>query len=102
LFAADRRPVVPKPKRPQSQPPNVEEEAAAPPEQLQLVGIVQGSAPRALIRSKTNGEGTWMAVGEDVEGWRLSKVADNMAMIETGGRSYELHLYPDQPSSGEP
>jgi hypothetical protein len=65
------------------------------PKQLTLVGvIIQGKKARALIRSSVSGQGGWMSIGEDVDGWRLREVADNKAVIETKGRRYQLFLYP--------
>jgi len=91
IFATDRRPVERKPKAEIS---STLVAAEAVPKQLQLIGVIKGEKARALIRSNTSAQGTWMSIGEDIDGWRLREVADNAATIETHGHKYQLFLYP--------
>jgi hypothetical protein len=93
IFTSDRRPVERKIKVPDAGSSKGARTADVAPKQLQLVGVIQGEKAQALIRSSAGTQGTWMSVGEDIDGWRLREVADNMAVIETGGRRYQLYLY---------
>jgi hypothetical protein len=99
LFAANRRPWVEKSK---PQPVEAPVKVAAPPapaypaNQLQLVGILQGTrnnAARALIRAGGDSQGSWIKVGESIKGWKLREVTSgDVAVIETGGQRAELGL----------
>ena len=100
LFAANRRPWVEKPKpQPVEAPVKVEAPPvpAYPANQLQLVGILQGTpnnAARALIRPGGDAQGSWIKIGESIKGWKLREVTSgDSAVIETrGGQSAELTL----------
>lgn len=97
LFTANRRPVEKKPKvvTNDTRIQMAARDSAA--EKFQLIGVYQdqGEKGRALIRSGPSAQGTWMSVGEDIEGWRLREVRNDVAVIETGGRRRELRLYPE-------
>ena len=87
LFVAGRRP-------PPS--PDTREDAAGAPNGtgLSLVGVMQDGSgpPRALIRWPDQ-PSTWVGVGEQVRGWRISTIDGTRVVIEgTGGRQ-ELSLY---------
>jgi hypothetical protein len=92
LFSLDRRPIVRVAKQAEAAKPQAVK-PVTPPEQLQLVGIIQGSNARALIRSNSNTPGSWIVIGEDVEGWRLKEVSEISAILEAQNRKYELFLY---------
>jgi hypothetical protein len=99
LFAATRRPWVEKPKpQPVEAPVKVEAPPvpAYPANQLQLVGILQGTpnnAARALIRAGGDAQGSWIKVGESIKGWKLREVTSgDSAVIETRGQRAELVL----------
>jgi hypothetical protein len=93
IFTNDRHPIERKAKVANAGASKVAAVADVTPKQLQLVGVIQGEKAQALIRSSAGTQGTWMSIGEDIDGWRLREVADNMAVIETGGRRYQLFLY---------
>ena len=100
LFTPTRRPVErtkPKPEEAKLPPPVVK-----PPENLQFVGAVRvgNDTMRALIRSDTGATGEWLAVGDEIEGWRLHEIRADAAVVGAGGANaprYELRLY----SSGQ-
>jgi hypothetical protein len=99
LFSVNRRPWVEKPKpQPAEAPVKVEPPPvpAYPANQLQLVGIMQGTpnnAARALIRVGNDAQGSWIKVGESIKGWKLREVTSgDSAVIETWGQRAELVL----------
>jgi hypothetical protein len=94
LFSTNRRPVEHKPKPID---PRVQTARASTADKFQLIGVYldQGDKGRALIRSGPNAIGTWMSIGEDIEGWRLREVKNDLAVIESGGQRKELRLYPE-------
>ena len=94
LFSANRRP--PDPKNVEvAQAVPVSARPVTPPEQFQLMGIISaGQEPKkALIRLNNDPQGTWLPVGDALQGWRIQSITDDMAIIETEGRQYELHMY---------
>ena len=63
--------------------------------QLFLVGIIriQNGHDRALIRSVRDGKGTWLSVGDELQGWQLREINRESAIFETNGRRVELQVY---------
>lgn len=105
LFAPQRRPDPPVADKPPEKVP--EQVAEAQPAEvapsvagLRLVGMMQTgpSAHRAMIRAGEKGAGSWMAVGDEIEGWRLSSIEKDRVRLEHDGQSAELRLYPDKTS----
>ena len=96
LFFANRRPPDRSPPKVAAAP--VVQAPVAPPyplDRFQLVGILRtGKDPvRALIRTTSDGYGTWVSVGEQVRGWHLRELTDDNAVIEANGQRGELRLY---------
>ena len=75
--------------------PEVAELAASAPSRLMLVGLmrVPGGSQRALIRAEGQAFGTWVSLGEEIDGWRLASVEDNRVTIEKSGGKVELLLH---------
>jgi hypothetical protein len=93
VFMASRRPSEPKAETASE----VEAVAAgpiAPPEHLQLMGVVRLGKGRekALIRSSADVPGHWIPVGEMIDGWQIREIAVDKAVIETKGQRYELRM----------
>ena len=96
LFFANRRPadgsppgtaaVVPKPTR---------IVPSFPLEQLQLIGIVRTGKDgvRALIRAGSDSQGAWVSIGDQVRGWKLQAISDEIAVLESNGQRGEVKLY---------
>ena len=62
-------------------------------EQLRLVGIIQKPSARALVRSSSNAPGSWLGVGDQVEGWHLQEITEISVIIEAQNRKVELFLF---------
>jgi hypothetical protein len=62
---------------------------------LQLAGIVQegGKPGRALIRSPESPTGSWVEIGHELEGWRLSEIGAQSIVFEAGGVRHTLPLF---------
>ena len=99
LFFANRRPVEAKVETPQVAAQAAP--AAQPPKQLQLIGIVRtGKGPlRALIRGNADLPGTWMSVGEEIQGWQVREISETNAVIEAKGQRAELQLSTSGPAT---
>ncbi len=97
LFFADRRPPS---DRPKAGPAETQGAKPAPPlypsSQFQLIGVLSGRsvAAQALIRTTTDGQGTWVRVGENIRGWKIREISADNAVLETGGQRAELRLDP--------
>lgn len=99
LFNVNRRPRAPEiavkaPDAPAPPPPA----AGPPPAQLHLIGMMRAgsSKPRALIRIENAPTATWIDVGTEIAGWRLSEVANDHVVIEGNGQRVQLMLYADK------
>jgi hypothetical protein len=96
LFFANRRPV-------DRNPPKVAAVVAKPAkivplfplEQLQLIGIVRTGKDKvsALIRAGNDAQGAWVSVGDQVRGWKLQEVNDEIVVLESNGQRGEVKLY---------
>ena len=98
IFFASRRPIDRTPPKVVAAAPVVKAAPITPTyplEQLQLVGIVRTGpkAARALIRAGTDGQGNWLGVGEQVRGWKLQEISDDIAVLESNGQRGEVKLY---------
>lgn len=95
VFFADRKvPEKPKPKQVVAEVREAAPPPAPPPEPLQLFGIMgAGSGKRALVRTATDPQGTWLAVGEEYRGWQLREITTDNAIVEARGQRSELRLY---------
>ena len=102
LFNSTRRPDPP---GAAATPPAPEAPVAAAPaalpavsEHLQLLGMMrqgQGKA-RALIRVENATSAAWFDVGAEIGGWRLSEIAGDHVVVESGGQRSKLALYPEK------
>ena len=61
---------------------------------LRLVGLLTGNdgKPRALIVSPQQPNGRWLVEGGEVDGWRLTRIGNNVVSVESGGRRHELRM----------
>ena len=91
LFSPTRRPraVTARPTAEQPAPPR-------PAVDLHLVGVmmVAPAQKRALIRSPHQPRGNWIAEGEQIDGWTLSRITESAVVVESGGQRHELKLHP--------
>jgi len=101
LFTPMRRKIIPPPPAP---PVDV---AVAPVEQApapvdvapgaapSLLGIsIQGGAGKALLRVAGKDEAVWYASGETVDGWTVSAIDRDQAVLERDGKVARIPLYP--------
>ncbi len=96
LFFANRRPVDRTPSKIAAAAPKPAKIVPLYPlEQLQLIGIVRTGkdSARALIRAGTDGQGAWVSIGDQVRGWKLQEVNDEIAVLESNGQRGEVKLY---------
>jgi hypothetical protein len=99
LFHPTRRPVVVRtaaPVEPDMAPTLPPEPTGAPASRLSLIGVMGtgGKNRRALLRAEGQAYGTWVDVGGEIDGWRLSAIEDNRVLIEKSGGREELVLHP--------
>jgi hypothetical protein len=52
-----------------------------------------GGKGRALLRPEGQTYGTWVDVGGEIDGWRLSAITDSRVLIEKSGGQEELLLH---------
>ncbi len=97
LFAPDRRPPPPRPLavvpvEPAAPPPPPA--AAPPPLQAQLLGLARAGKRglRALVRPSGEPHGTWLAVGDRVQGWTLTDIRPDKAVFKLDGVTQDLPL----------
>ncbi|SFV36978.1 hypothetical protein [Hyphomicrobium facile] len=100
IFNASRRPVEAKKVAVADATP-VPAAATVAPEQLLLVGILHIGVgdDRALIREASDDLGSWMLIGDSIQGWRVRTISSEMAVIESEGKQYELRISYDARSS---
>lgn len=91
IFSPSRRPLV--------LPPTADAARTTPAPQQQslevrLLGVAATPAlgKRALVRGQGDRQGTWMAIGEKVDGWMLREIGPDKAVFENGARRQELLL----------
>lgn len=92
LFNPLRRPIV-------VQKAKVVETAPAPPVQplkAELIGLAatDSSRPLALLRIASDRPASWLSVGEEVGGWRLSEIRPDRVVFQSGEQRQELQLFP--------
>ena len=70
---------------------------------LRLIGLIktEGGETRVLIRSADEPLGTWVLVGGEVAGWKVTAIGDSKVTVESGGRRFDLNLYAPSSESGE-
>lgn len=68
--------------------------AVEPALQARLIGLMATPArgKRVLVRAGNDKVGTWLAIGEELQGWRLHDIGYDRAIFESGGRHQELQL----------
>jgi len=102
LFTPTRRKIVPPPAPPQpvevavapaEQPaPSPEAAPAAAPS---LLGISRnGGAAKALLRVAGSDSAVWYGNGETVDGWKVSAIDKDQAVLERDGKVARILLYP--------
>jgi hypothetical protein len=98
LFTPTRRPFEPvKPNPPEPNPaktPDIIPLAQPPTLQVKLVGYTASPqrGKRALVRTANERVGTWMSIGDQVDGWRLRELSADRATFEYGTQRQELLL----------
>lgn len=109
LFSPTRRKFVPAPAEPKpvevaaapvAPPP---QETAAPVVLPSLLGISIGSGTaRALLKIEGGTAADWYANGETVDGWTVSAIGKDQAVLTRNGQEARLLLYPvlQNPTSG--
>ncbi len=96
LFFANRRPIdrnSPKVAAAMATPAKID--PLFPLEQLQLIGIVRTGKDKvsALIRAGSDAQGAWVGIGDQVRGWKLREVNDEIVVLESNGQRGEVKLY---------
>ena len=98
LFSPTRRPVVAQVVPPEAETAAVEspapEASASVPSRLTLIGLMRvGDRDRALIRSEDALRGTWIEVGQEISGWRVSEIDDKGVVIKGTSSRQVLFLH---------
>lgn len=95
IFFKARTPFVPSPPQPAK--------VVAPPAPvvadpgLALGGVmIERSARKAYVFSRTSNQGIWISEGQQFMGWEVRSISTTGARLEQHGRSLELELYPRQ------
>ncbi len=93
LFDGTRRPV--KPGAPAAVAPPVAMQPSPTAEGFKLVGMMRKSKrdSRALIRAPGEANATWVVVGGEVSGWRLTSVDEDGVTLERDGATADLALF---------
>ncbi|MCP9229983.1 hypothetical protein NMG46_06950 [Mesorhizobium sp. LMG 17147] len=102
LFSPTRRKFVPEPIEPQPvEVAAVAVEQPAPPQNAapavapSLLGIsIHGGAAKALLRIAGADNAFWYGNGETVDGWTVSTIDKNQAVLERNGKVARISLYP--------
>lgn len=73
---------------------------AGAPEELSLIGVIgYTNGKKALIRKDPNQPGTWISIGEEVQGWRVTDITHDAAVLETREGKHTLRLiYASKPT----
>jgi hypothetical protein len=102
VFFRDRRPFVPPPSPPPppAPPPKPVAVVAPPPPVtnpgLSLGGIAITDRDRlAFVRPSSSNDGSWVKEGEEIMGWRVTRITGNSITIQKAQSSIELPLYND-------
>ena len=68
------------------------------PDQARIVGIVKSGngGGQILVRTATDQSGSWLNIGDDLGGWRLSEIKSDAAVLVSGTQRFELKLYPGE------
>ena len=105
LFMPSRRPAPP----PQNDektsltqtpppPPPAASANATPPANLRLIGTMKSgdTQRKALIQVENSQSATWLDVGADAGGWRVSEIAEDHVVVEAAGARSTLLLHPSK------
>lgn len=108
LFSPTRRKFVPAPveqkpiavaAKPVSQPEP--QPAAAPVAAPSLLGVsINGGTARALLQAAGGGAAVWYASGETVDGWTVSAIDRDQAILRREGQEARISLYPATTAGG--
>ena len=104
LFSPTRRPVVAQVVPPEAETAAAEspapEASASVPSRLTLIGLMRvGDRDRALIRLEDAARGSWIEVGQEISGWRVSEIDDKGVVIKDASSSQVLVLHSSIPQS---
>ena len=99
LFSQDRRKYQPPEAKPKPKPKKVvkKQPAAKPvqPPSFRLIGVsIVGTAARALIVGGSTGGPEWIAEGDAISEWTLTKVHDQSILVTQGEMEVMIELYP--------
>jgi hypothetical protein len=99
LFTPTRRPFDPAKNKPPEPilvktPDKLPDSPAATPPALQVKMVGYTASPqrgkRALVRTVNDKVGTWISIGDQVDGWRLRELSADRATFELGGQRQVL------------
>lgn len=99
LFSPTRTPIVPKQAVESSAEIVTEPSPPAPapvePSRLKVAGVmlVAGRMQRALVRLEGESHGKWVEVGNEIQGWKLTRIERGLVVVEKEGGLEELLLY---------
>ncbi len=96
LFHASRRPRTEQlPPEPAATPAPEPTPESVKPSQISLVGLIKapGIRPRALLRSEGRSLGTWVGVGEAIDGWTLADIGDGIVTLQSGSGMEKIRLH---------
>jgi hypothetical protein len=65
-----------------------------PPSDLQLIGVaIDGERKRALLKTQQQPRARWIEEGGSIEGWVVSSVRADGAIVASGQQTHELRLH---------
>ena len=96
VFFKSREPFIPPPD-PSPEPADTHETAVLADPNLAVGGVVikDGLTKAFLFSRDESVAGTWVSQGETVQGWQVKSITKSGVVLEQGGRSIDLQLYPD-------
>ena len=99
LFSPSRKPVVPVQADDSSaelvKEPPPPGPAPLEPSGLKVAGVMvaKGRMQRALLRVEGQPHGQWVAVGSEIRGWKLTRIEEDLVVVEREGGLEELLLH---------
>ncbi len=93
IFSKTRRPYLSKDKKQASPAAPI---PAAPPTNLKLLGLAKyKDVQSAFIVSGSTPGGKWCAVGDEIDGWKVTRMQNSEVILQSDDRTVQISLYPE-------
>ena len=80
------------PKPVESKKPVETSQAATQQVQWKLIGVSIGTTKQAFLTDLEGKQSVWVTQGEQLGDFKVKEIRERAVVLETGGRSYEIHL----------